>query len=56
MSAPEYLICLNCETPCYSFEWQDDQLAEALCLICGSDDTDEFVTEEDFEAITSSGH
>ena len=23
MSSPEYLICLECETPCYVFEWED---------------------------------
>ena len=54
MEAPEFLICLNCETPCYTFEWQDGQIAEAQCLTCGTDDVDEMVTEEDFEAITSS--
>ncbi len=57
MSTPEYLICLNCETPCYTFEWRNDKLAEAMCLACAAEDVDEFVTEEDFEAIASfSGH
>lgn len=53
MSAPEYLLCLNCETPCYTFEWVNEKLTEAQCLACGTEDVDEFVTEEDYEAITS---
>ncbi|MEM6792972.1 MAG: hypothetical protein AAF725_03270 [Acidobacteriota bacterium] len=53
MQEPEYLICINCETPCYTFEWRV-KLVEAMCLACGNEDLDEFVTEEDFEAITSS--
>ena len=55
MAAPEYLICLNCETPCYTFEWAE-KLTEAMCMACGTDDIDEFVSEEDFEAIVSSDH
>lgn len=56
MSQPEYLICLNCETPCYTFEWANEKLTEAMCMACGTDDVDEFVSEEDFEAIVSSDH
>jgi hypothetical protein len=56
MSGPEYLICLNCETPCYTFEWEGEKVSEAMCLACGVDDVDEFLTEEDFEAMTSSDH
>ena len=55
MDEPEYLICISCETPCYTFEWEKGVLAEALCLVCGADEPDEFVTEEDFEAMTSGG-
>lgn len=53
MSEPEYLICLNCETPCYNFEWTEGQLAEVLCLACGNEEPDEFATEEDLEALAS---
>ncbi len=52
MDAPEYLICINCETPCYTFEWQNGRLVEAECQACGDDEPDEFVTEEEFEAMT----
>jgi hypothetical protein len=51
MAAPEYLICLNCETPCYNFEWGEKGCTEALCEACGNDEPDQFVTEEDFDAI-----
>lgn len=51
-SAPEYVICLNCETPCYDLEWKDGSLREALCLICGNDEVEQFATEEEVEAMT----
>ena len=54
MDAPEYLICMSCETPCYTFEWHHDELKEAMCVACGADDVDEFTTEEEFEAMTAS--
>jgi len=57
MAAPDYLICLNCESPCYVFEWSDDGCKEALCEVCGNDEPDQFVTEEDFDAIVDDpGH
>lgn len=52
MASPEYLICLNCETPCYVFEWKEDKLVEALCPICGNDDPEQFGTEEEFDALS----
>lgn len=55
-SAPEYLVCLECETPCYTFEWENGKLTEANCLACGNDDLDSFMSEEDFEVMTSSDH
>lgn len=55
MDAPEFLICLNCDTPCYTFEWSDGKVTEALCMACGTDEIDEFATEEDFEALESDG-
>jgi hypothetical protein len=51
MAAPEFLICVNCETPCYNFEWGDDGVEQALCEVCGNDEIDQFLTEEDFDAI-----
>jgi hypothetical protein len=52
-SAPEYLICLECETPCYEFEWAEGKLAEVLCNMCGNDEPDQFISEEEFEALSS---
>jgi hypothetical protein len=52
MAAPEFLICLNCETPCYTFEWEDGTLTEAACQVCGNDEPEQFIIEEDFEALS----
>ena len=48
---PDYVICLECETPCYIFEWQDDRLSEAMCTTCGNEDTSQFATESDYEEL-----
>jgi hypothetical protein len=53
MDAPEYLICVECETPCYTFEWKHDRLKEAICTVCGNDEVDSFTSEEDFEAMVA---
>lgn len=53
MASPDFVICLECETPCYMFEWTDSQLTEALCGACGNDDTDQFAAPEEFEELES---
>ncbi len=53
MAEPDFLICLNCETPCYTFEWTEDKLTEVLCIACGNEEPDEFATEEDIDALAS---
>jgi hypothetical protein len=53
MSVPEYLICLECETPCYTFEWGEEGAEQILCESCGNDDPEQFVSEEEFEALSS---
>ena len=40
--APDYLICLECETPCYTFEWEDGSVTDAKCDTCGNDDLEKF--------------
>ena len=55
-SAPEYLICLECETPCYNFEWGGGRLLEILCLACGNDDADQFASQDDMDAMAMGGH
>ena len=57
MAAPEYLICLNCESPCYTFDWSEGKLREATCMTCGTDEVDQFMRDEEFESMISSpGH
>jgi hypothetical protein len=49
---PDYLICLECETPCYVFEWDDDKVKEAICTVCGNDEPAQFTTEEEYEELS----
>jgi hypothetical protein len=51
MSQPEYLICLNCETPTYDFDFDDGKITAAICASCGNDDPAEFMTESEFEEV-----
>ena len=51
MSAPEYLLCLECETPNYVFEWRGDAVVEIVCESCGNEDRTLFVTEDEFEGL-----
>ncbi|HJW92473.1 MAG TPA: hypothetical protein VJ901_02545 [Thermoanaerobaculia bacterium] len=46
---PEYLICLQCETPTYQFEYHNGKLAQVVCNTCGADDVSDFVTEAELE-------
>lgn len=50
---PDYLVCTECETPSYLFEWSEGRVSEATCTICGNDDPDAFATPEDFELLTN---
>jgi len=56
MAAPDYLICLECETPTYTFEWREGRIVEALCATCGNDDPALFATEEDLEELLLRDH
>lgn len=49
MDEPEYLICLQCETPTYQFEYTDGKLTTIICNTCGNDDPSEFMTEAELE-------
>ena len=46
---PEYLICLQCETPTYDFEFASGKLATVRCTTCGNDEVSEFMTEAELE-------
>jgi len=49
----EYVICLECESPCYVIEFKNDQLVEAVCEVCGNEDVAAFATEDEYEALAS---
>jgi hypothetical protein len=50
MDEPEYLICLECETPTYQFEFgANGKLTSVICNTCGNDNPSEFMTENELE-------
>ena len=53
MAEPEYVICLNCDTPTYNFEWSQEKIVTVLCETCGNDEPSEFLTESEYEELTS---
>ncbi|MEP7008961.1 MAG: hypothetical protein ABJC13_01415 [Acidobacteriota bacterium] len=55
MDAPDYLMCLECGSPCYVFEWEGERLVEAVCAACGNEDLPLFVTPEEFEEQMTGG-
>jgi hypothetical protein len=42
----DYLICRECNTPCYIFEFESEQIQEALCQVCGNEDKTRFAIGE----------
>jgi hypothetical protein len=38
----DYLICRECNSPCYTFEMEKGKLTEAQCLVCGNEDLIQF--------------
>lgn len=50
MTEPDFMICIECETPVYSFEWDETKarLHDVLCPVCGNDHVEEFQTEDEF--------
>lgn len=51
---PEYLICLQCETPTYQFEYVNGKLTTILCNTCGNDDPTDFMTETEWDEQSGS--
>lgn len=54
MGIPDYIICLECESPIYTFEWDAGRIREALCTTCGNDQPTMFSTEEEYEEMSAS--
>lgn len=48
MAAPEFLVCRECESPCYVFEWDGQRVTEAICSACGNDKPALFSTDDDY--------
>jgi hypothetical protein len=39
----DFLVCKNCETPCYSFEVDaKGEILSAICMTCGNEEPGEF--------------
>ena len=53
MGQPEYLICSSCETPTYVFEWTEGRVLNAMCAVCGNEDPETFLSEDDFEEMAA---
>ena len=51
MAQPDYLICLDCDSPCYTFDWDGERGVDAICEACGNDDPDLFLTEEQLDSL-----
>lgn len=49
---PDYLICLECESAVYVFEWKEGVVKEAICEMCGNDDIQNFATEDEYEDLS----
>ena len=46
----EYLMCRQCNSPCYTFEMEKGTIQEAICMVCGNDDILLFnIAEEEHE-------
>jgi len=48
METPDYIICLECETPVYTFDWDGTRITGGICTSCGNEKPTLFVTEETY--------
>ncbi|HKB69942.1 MAG TPA: hypothetical protein VKH46_03805 [Thermoanaerobaculia bacterium] len=42
----DYLVCKECQTPCYVFETEGSRILEAQCSVCGNEDVLRFAIGE----------
>jgi translation initiation factor 2 beta subunit (eIF-2beta)/eIF-5 len=52
VAEPEFVICMECESPVYTFEWRSGRVIEAQCDVCGNDDPSSFATEEEIDEMS----
>lgn len=52
MDEPDYLICLQCETPTYQFDFSNGKLSAIVCTACGNDDVSDFATEAEYDEMS----
>jgi hypothetical protein len=55
VAEPEYLVCLDCETPVYVFDWREGRVLEVVCPVCGNEDPSNFATEDEIEEMSQRG-
>ena len=55
MSEPDFIICNECDSPVYVFEWTDGRISEAVCTSCGNDKPALFATDEEYGEEMASG-
>ena len=48
ISEPEFIICSECDSPVYVFEWTDGRISEAACTTCGNHKPALFTTDEEY--------
>lgn len=53
MEPPDYIICLECDTPVYTFEWDGSRVKDAICTACGNEKASLFTTEEAYGEMMS---
>ena len=59
MSIPDYIICLECESPLYTFEWKKEKIGQIILLLKGALRAENMVglkmnvSEKDLEEVIS---
>ena len=48
MSEPDFIICNECDSPVYVFEWSEGRISEAICTSCGNNKPALFTTDEEY--------
>lgn len=52
MEEVPFVVCLNCDTPSYTFEYEERKgITSVFCAVCGNDEPKEFrlPTDDEYE-------